>query len=213
MRLGGIASLNLLQQLLSFHCGIDKQEHGRKAKYSQTKPLSFQNSQSWLLLHFQSMTSSRMEFIGSLSTYLQKERKMSLVGQRSALHNLVIFQVSSKSQVTLVAPCQRVDESQNSSEKRMKVKYQNHGEKKELAEFVPHTFVSLVHINIKTIMPVPYPAGSAAVALFFQTPGLHLTHTCSSFLLASLGQIPITWREKVEEAENMHRNRRESRWT
>lgn len=49
IRLGGTASLN---QLLSCHCGIDKQQHERKAKYSQTKPLSSQNSQSWLLLHF-----------------------------------------------------------------------------------------------------------------------------------------------------------------
>lgn len=145
-----------------------------------------------------------MEFIGTLSTSLQKERKISLVGQRFALHNLMIFQVSSKSQVTLAARRQRVDESQNSSGKGMKVKHQNSAEK-EKAEFVPHTFISVVHINIKTIMPVPQPAGSAAVALSFQTPGLQVALHFFWLHWAKF-QLPGE-REKVgREAENMHRN-------
>lgn len=40
-------------------------------------------------------------------------------------------------------------------EKGMKLKHQNSGEKEEKAEFVPYTFMSVVQINIKIIMPLP----------------------------------------------------------
>lgn len=66
------------------------------------------------------MLSSKMqvEFIGTLSTFLQKERKMSLAGQRFALHNLGIFQVYNKSEVALFAQCCQADESQSYSGKQ-----------------------------------------------------------------------------------------------
>lgn len=59
----------------------------------------------------------------------------------------------------------------------MKMKNQNYAEGEEKIEFVPHgtNLMSVVHINIKNTIPLPYPVSSPAIVFSFQTPGLHLT--------------------------------------